>query len=242
MQPFPTEPTPDDLTGLDQPDPPDAVAPGRVPGRIQLGLLGRGHTIALGAVCLVLVASFLPWYHAHVAPAPGGSLTDPCPPALHGTDRQICEDESRAEEGVAINHLTWAAWNTPRAWLPILLLMAFGAVLVRQMMPEYRLLPKGGVIVGLVAVMDLACLQALVWLPSPGPDLDGHTVPGSQAWRLDWGVYLLLAGLLAMTIGIAVDYVRSQQRSSPHAAPDPPAAPAPATGLPSGDTADETAD
>lgn len=210
MHPFPTEDTPDDLSGLDRPEAPRLE---REPGHIRLAGLGPGHRAVLIAVTIVFIASFLPWYHAHVARAPGGSVTDPCPPSLHGTDRKTCEEESRAGQGISINHFTWAAWNTPRAWLAVLVVIVFGAILIRQVMPAYRPLPPM-VIVGLAAVVDLFVLQAIVLLPSPGPDLDGHKVPGSQAWQVSWGIYVVLAGMCAMTIGVAVDYLRDQRNTT----------------------------
>jgi hypothetical protein len=212
MQPFPTEPTPDDLAGLDQAaSPARSTDPAvRLPGRIQLRRLTRGHVVALAAVGVVAVGSFLPWYQAHVSPIHGWSAIDPCPPTLHGSDHQICEDEHSGGSVVTVTQLTWAAWNTPRAWLAVLVVLAFGAVLIRQVMPEHRPLP-GMALVGLVALTDLIVLQAIVFLPSPGPDLGGHKVPGDQAWRLTWGIYVVLAGMVAMTIAIAIDYIHAQR-------------------------------
>lgn len=220
MHPFPTEPIPDDIAGLDPPAP--TTGPVRVPGRIQLHQLRVGHKVALAAAGIVAVASFLPWYHAHVASVHGWSAIDPCPPSLHGSDRQICKEEHTSGSALTVSHLTWAAWNTPRAWLAVLCVIAFAVLLVRQVMPAHRPLP-GMALVGLVALVDLLFLQAVVSLPSPGPDLSGHHVPGDQAWQVTWGIYLALAAMLAMTIGVAVDYIRAQRATTAQTAAPAPA-------------------
>jgi hypothetical protein len=250
MLPFPTEPTPDDITGASAdaqstrtrpsyaaaghaspssatPTPLPTTPPVRLPGRIQLHRLGRGHTVALAATGIVTIASFLPWYQAHVAPIHGWSAIDPCPPTLHGSDRQICEDEHRGGSSViTVSHPTWAAWNTPRAWVAVLVVLALGVLLVRQTMPAYRPLPALA-LVGLVTLADLIVLQAIVFLPSPGPDLSGDPVPGDQAWRPTWGIYVVLPGMLAMTIGIAIDYLHTERATPSAAEPAPPTAATP---------------
>jgi hypothetical protein len=184
-------------------------APVRIAGRVDLTQLTRGVWVALGAILIVGIGSFLPWYSAHA----DLHATSPCPPVLHGTDMQTCLDENRAEQGqYSIPGFYWNAWDTPLAWISVLAILGLGVLLLRRAMPSKP--PVHDLLVLFATVVaDLLFLLAFARMPSPGNDVSGSAVPGSDAWIPGWGLWTVLVAVLALNIGIGLDLVRRDTAS-----------------------------